>query len=432
MNYNNLSLEQAPSIKTPLRFFITAPFFLIAASLLLLFQGPDIFQNRWLPQTLALTHLISLGFVSMAIMGALFQLLPVLAGCNIPYANHVSTLVHALFTPGIAFLASGFLYPESVFHILAWYLLSSSLLIFLTAVSYGLLRSKSDQAPSVGIKFSIFSFWITVILGLMLLSSYAWQSTPLLRQYTELHISWAMVGWIVLMVFSVAYQVIPMFQITREYPDIVKRYFSWIIISSLFFWSMCRVYELNTGLSLGWLNTLTVILCSLTLLVFIYLSLKLLFQRKKRMADISLYFWITSLLSLSAGLLAFIVAKFSHLDLSITIGLLFFGGFAISVINGMLYKIIPFLIWLHLHRKQTDSGKRLSGIPTLYEIISHKKGLRQFISHILALFMSLMAILQPTLFFYPASLLWLLNGILLLIHLLQALHIYHAFLKTAP
>ena len=59
-----LSLEQAPPFNVPLRFFLTAPPFLLLAAGLLLWQGPDLFASRWLPATLALTHLLTLGFMA--------------------------------------------------------------------------------------------------------------------------------------------------------------------------------------------------------------------------------------------------------------------------------------------------------------------------------------------------------------------------------
>ena len=39
-------------------------------------------------------------------------------------------------------------------------------------------------------------------------------------------------------------------------------------------------------------------------------------------------------------------------------------GFALSVIHGMLYKIIPFLVWFHLFR-----GGIKKGVPNMKEII---------------------------------------------------------------
>ena len=430
MNHSNLSLTQAPALATPLRFFFTAPVFLIIASLLLIFQGPDIIHNRWLPQTLALTHLITLGFISMTMMGALFQILPVLMGCNIFHTNRISFLVHILYTPGIVFLLLGFLYSSHIYHLLALFLLATSLIIFLGAVSVSLLQSRSTQTSSPGLSLAIVSFWIAITIALILLSSYALSGIPLLRQYTELHIGWAMAGWILMTIISVAYQVIPMFQITHEYPHLMKRYFIAALFLSLLLWSLLRIYEIQTEQMLHWPILLITSLAVFLLLLFVYFSLTLLLKRKKRMADTSLYFWMSSLLSLSISLLLYLYAEITQQDLSMAIGILFLAGFAMSVINGMLYKIIPFMIWLHLHRKLTAAGKRLSGIPTIYEIISFKKSRRLFVIHNMALITTLFALYIPEVFFYPASLLWLLNGVILMSHLLQALYTYHSFLNS--
>ena len=61
--YSGLSLDQAPPVSVPLRFFLTAPLFGIVASVLMLISGPEIFVNRWSPSMVALTHLLTLGFI---------------------------------------------------------------------------------------------------------------------------------------------------------------------------------------------------------------------------------------------------------------------------------------------------------------------------------------------------------------------------------
>ena len=69
-----LSLEQAPPFGVPLRFFLTAPPFLLLAAGLMVWQGPDLFASRWLPATLALTHLLTLGFMAQVMLGAAYAL----------------------------------------------------------------------------------------------------------------------------------------------------------------------------------------------------------------------------------------------------------------------------------------------------------------------------------------------------------------------
>ena len=74
-----LSFEQAPPFSLPLRFFLTAPLFLLAAAVLIVL-APDALASRWTPQALALTHALTLGFLAMVMLGALMQMLPVVAG----------------------------------------------------------------------------------------------------------------------------------------------------------------------------------------------------------------------------------------------------------------------------------------------------------------------------------------------------------------
>ena len=92
----NLSLEQAPPISIPMRFFLTAPIFGIAGALLLVWYGPELFITRWSPLTLALTHLITLGFLGQIMCGALLQMLPVLAGVAVPRV--VKTILRGVLT----------------------------------------------------------------------------------------------------------------------------------------------------------------------------------------------------------------------------------------------------------------------------------------------------------------------------------------------
>jgi hypothetical protein len=78
-----LSFDQAPPLAAPLRFFLTAPLFAILAALLVLWSGPELFASRWTGAALALTHLITVGFMLQVMLGAMLQILPVVAGANI-------------------------------------------------------------------------------------------------------------------------------------------------------------------------------------------------------------------------------------------------------------------------------------------------------------------------------------------------------------
>jgi hypothetical protein len=105
-------------------------------------------------------------------------------------------------------------------------------------------------------------------------------------------------------------------------------------------------------------------------------------------------------------------------------------GFAMTTINGMMYKIMPFIIWLHLsvHNKNLrDKGKRESQVkvPHMRKIIPEAAGLWQFRCHLSSLVLLLMATIWPLWFYYPAALMFALAQAFLLFNLLKAVHFYN-------
>ena len=105
-----LSYEQSPPLAAPVRFFLTAPIFGVLAGLLILWRGPDVFVSRWVPETLALTHLMTTGFMLQVMLGALLQILPVIAGANMRSPLRVAGTVHASLTLAALCLAAAFLF----------------------------------------------------------------------------------------------------------------------------------------------------------------------------------------------------------------------------------------------------------------------------------------------------------------------------------
>ena len=78
-----LAYEDTPPLSAPLRFFLTAPVFGLIAGLVLIFDG-ELLGSRWTPGALAVVHLIAAGFMLQVMLGALLQILPVVAGAAFP------------------------------------------------------------------------------------------------------------------------------------------------------------------------------------------------------------------------------------------------------------------------------------------------------------------------------------------------------------
>ena len=95
-------------------------------------------------------------------------------------------------------------------------------------------------------------------------------------------------------------------------------------------------------------------------------TLELQSRRRRRVADATLSFFRLGMVALlCAALLAIampLLPVIEHYETLIAV--IFLLGFAMSVMHGMLYKIVPFLIWFHLFR-----GGVKTGVPNMKEII---------------------------------------------------------------
>lgn len=99
---------------------------------------------------------------------------------------------------------------------------------------------------------------------------------------------------------------------------------------------------------------------------------------------------------------------------------LFIGGFAISVVSGMIYKIVPFLAWFHL---QAQLQARAGSIPTMKDMIQTRRMRGQFRLHLAACVLLATAVLWPPLAVAAGSVLALL-ALLLWVNLLSAARRY--------
>src|ERR1700690_1647119 len=161
-----LSFEQAPPFSVPMRFFVTAPLFLLAAAVLLVFD-PEALSSRWTPQALALTHALTLGFLAMVMLGALMQMLPVVADAALPAPRFVAWFTHLPLVAGTIALMAGFLGAGSEAFGAGILLLGLSFAIFLAAAGTSLARAAGNVTVS-GIQLAVVCLGLTVALGLAL------------------------------------------------------------------------------------------------------------------------------------------------------------------------------------------------------------------------------------------------------------------------
>ena len=286
--------------------------------------------------------------------------------------------------------------------------------MLITVITRALLRpAKAPAMPMVrGMRLAVCGLVVTVLLGVVLAFSLAGALAAPLLLLADLHAAWGLLGWVAMLVVGVAFQVIPMFHSSRIYPAILTRWGPWVLAALLIAWSAATV----AGAELA---SIAAALLGVALAGFAAFTAWLLTTRKRKEPDATTLYWRLSLGSLAAGALLYLPLALpqGQAQAPLVIGIVFIGGFAISSVNGMLYKIVPFLLWYHL---QHDPQSRKGEVPSIRTILPDALARRQFWWHAAALAALLGAVYWPGYLARPACALLALSSSLLGLDLWRA------------
>jgi len=353
--------------------------------MVLLSYQTDIF-NASTTAALTFTHLLTLGVMLNFMFAALFQMLPVIAGIKLTSPVSKSNLLLYPVTLGIVTLLLGFNLPGiSWLYPLAAFLLGFSILTTLLPMLGKLLRLENHTASSKGMGFSLLSLLFVVLFALYLLLSLSGILEG--SYYTEVkkaHYSFALFGWIALLIISISFQVIEMFYVTPPYPELISRYLPLILIALLFVTAL-------TGLFYPSIWVLSDILLALLLSGYALFTLKRLTQRKRPLADATVWFWRMGLSSLLLSMLFMSIVLFWNISIIKTLSYILFVSFALSIVFAMFYKIVPFLTWFHLNSQGYFTA------PMMHEVIHPKTAKKHLWIHLATIVSFILSIFIPAL-----------------------------------
>jgi len=414
-----LSFEQAPPIAVPFRFFLTAPLFLLLAAVVFAWRGPEVLMFRHLPAALAVTHLVTLGVLTMVMCGALMQMMPVVAGSPICCARGVAATVHAGLTAGALLLAAYFLWRAPLVGQLAWGFLAVALGVFLAALSHSLWRVAARNATVTAIGFAVAALAVTAVFGLTLLLARLGVAGVPYSALAALHPLWGLLGWVGVLVAGVAYQVVPMFQLTPNYPPQLTRLLAGGLFAAL---GLRTAGPFFPGRGGEWLAFAADAGLAVSVALFAVTTLFLQRRRRRRQMDATLLFWRVGMVALLLAAAVWVEGRVfpGWRGQPLLLGILMLAGFALATINGMLYKIVPFLAWFHL--SSALGGRRR--VPNMKELLPEARARGQFRVYLGSLGLLLGALAAPKVFTYPAAALLAVNACWLWLNLWSAYRLY--------
>jgi len=426
MNLVGLDFDKIPEFSVPMRFFFVAPLFAIISALIIGFAGESMWFTRWHPATLAVTHAIVLGVISMIMCGAILQLLPVLAGKSLPKVKLISVFTLVMMSVGtisliIAFLASVFGFNNSLFFALAGVLFTLGLGGFICGILW-LIRQRSQVRFSINtIRLGCIAMLIVGVIASLLLADYLFDSQfNMAKQLTDNHASWGLIGWISLVIIGVSFQVLPMFHVAPAFPLWCTRYLPGFMFIVLLFYTLLTLGMTQLDLVNVAMWHLTQAICigllKLVLMVYAVTAINCLSRRKRKISDISVTCW---LIALSCLLLCCSISFIMSLMMNfipgtedfllrlgwspLTLASVFIYGWILSVIMAMIIKIVPFLAYLHLQRQCGFHMQAFALLPNMHELLSKSRMQYLLYSHVFSL-ITLLATLYNPVYYWLLSL----------------------------
>lgn len=346
------------SYKVVLPFYGYAALSFLLATILIFKNSVSFTQHYFNPHTLAITHIMALGWGTMIILGASHQLFPVLIEGKL----HSNLLAYSSFF----FAAIGI--PLLVFSFYEFNMgmaaQAGAIFINLAVISYianlllSIFKSKKENVHAI---FAITAtFWLLLTTGLGLLLVYNFTHTILSRDslyYLSFHAHMGIIGWFLLMIIGVGSRLIPMFLISK-YEN--KKLLWWVyalINIGLISFILIFLSSFNLQFSI-----FPIVLIGLGIVLFGYYIYRSHIKRIRKKVDeqvktsiLSVAFMVVPLIVL-VGIIA-TLTSISNLKFVLLYGFTIFFGWITAIILGMTFKTLPFIIWNKVYHNMAGLGK---------------------------------------------------------------------------
>lgn len=379
-----LATDKAPSTGVVIPHFVFAAISFFVLTVLTIFSGSSFTGYFFQPKLLALTHIAALGWGTMIIFGALYQLIPVVFETAL-YSERLAKITFWLFGAGIVAMVYSFWigsFTRFLPHSAGLTLLA--LILFIVNVMFSVRKAEMKNIKSTFIVASIHWLGITALLGTLIAFNYKYNflsESHLI--YLKMHAHLGLIGWFLLLIMGAASTLVPMFLVSHQMNENnLKRAF----------------YFINIGLILLILDWLFlhgtmflpvyVIIIAIGIIFFLAYIRESYRKRLRKGLDIGMKHTMVAIVSLLIPIILGIIASL-RIDFEIELlwkiqmlyGFAIFYIFITSIILGQTYKTIPFIVWLKEYKSLVGKSKT----PLPKELYSEKFANFQLIIYLISI-----------------------------------------------
>lgn len=329
--------------------------------------------------TLVAVHLITLGWLTLLMFGALFQFVPVITTEPL-LSQWLSLAVLILVEFGLAGMIVGFLaldYGASgLAHCLPFggTLVLAGVLLAMVNIVTPLLRSRPLALPGRFVLAGLAFLSVTVLLGLTFalalgVPAFTPLVAPLLAGGVGYHVLAGLGGWFTLTAMGVSYKLLPMFMLAPEergwWGECVLQFgisgFGLSVSAGLLSVWRPQADLLNVMQYLGWLAI------AASIIVYLIDMVRLYHARKRARIELHNRAAFGAFSSLASALIIAVILVASHrlAAYAPALVLLVLFGWLSGLGLTQLYKIVPFLTWITRYGHQLGRG----AVPRVQDLV---------------------------------------------------------------
>lgn len=340
--------------------FATSAVLFLCVTLLLFLSANSLTGHYFQPKILAITHLTVLGWITMIIFGALYQLVPVITETRL-FSFKLSFVSFICLITGTVLLAYSFWYFAIGITIqLAAIILLLAATGFVVNIFMTMQKSKYHKIEMDFILSATFWFWLTVFVGSLLAFNFRYDFIPKEHlYYLKIHAHIGLIGWFLFLIIGVSSKLIPMFLLSSKI-NTKKLIFAFYFLHAGLIGFSIDSFFFN-GLSRAPFYLLLILTGIVFYIAFILHAYK---KRIRKKLDIGLRHSFVSILFIAIPVTLVILSYIDfdygpgfHSHLSIACGFSVLFGFIGLLILGQTYKTLPFIIWLKRYQGFSSSDK---------------------------------------------------------------------------
>ncbi|HEX7412819.1 MAG TPA: cytochrome C oxidase subunit I [Bacteroidia bacterium] len=356
---NNGSLTKNTSYKVVLPFYTFAALSFLAATLLLFTSTLGFTQHYFHPQTLAITHLMALGWSTMMILGAGHQLVPVLIEGKL-FSNALAYLSFSLAAIGIPLLVYAFYIFKMGFPAQCGAILVNAAIVsYLVNLTISIAKSKKENIHAVFVFTATVWLLLTTLVGLLLVYNFTLNILSKNSQYyLSLHAHMGIIGWFLLLVIGIGSRLIPLFLISKYNNTKLLWAIYFLINTGLLSFVFIFLYSNQTSF---YFLPITAIVT--TLILFGYYCSQSYRKRIRKQVDDQIKISLLSVLMMAVpviillGMIATLLVSGQNTKLVLLYGFSLFFGWITAIILGMTFKTLPFIVWNKVYHHKAGLGK---------------------------------------------------------------------------